>query len=253
MALDPFLNTYVNCNNLLSDGETRLGRLFVNVGLSGDFAGTVVSAGRLSVNLSLSGSESTDTVVDAGRLAVNVTLKFAQSNVVVGVAKTNWVKWSKIGSFDFTQDHSNVAGERPMDWSGNIYAIHKLGSGLVIYGANGISMMKPKDVFWDYKTVFTKGTKGKHAQINLKDQEHYFVDTEGYLWSLGEGFKRLGYREFLSTLSSPVISYDEKNEMLYLCDGTRGFIYSLTDGCLTKGPVNITGCIYRNGTQSLLQ
>lgn len=250
MALNPLLDIYINCNNYLSDGVTRLGRLAVNVSLEGELFATQITAGRLSVNVGLSaGTVSTDRVIQAGKLEVNLSLRFARAGVVLSVAKTNWVQWSKIGSFDFTQDHSNVAGERMMEWSGDIYAIHKLGSGVVIYGANGISMMKPKDVFWDYKTVFTKGTKGKHAQINLKDQEHYFVDTEGYLWALGEGFKRLGYREFLSTLVSPVISYDEKNELLYLCDGTRGFIYSLTDGCLTKGPVNITGCIYRNSTQ----
>jgi hypothetical protein len=247
MAIDPFLNTYFNCDNYITGTSTRQGRLTIAVELSADLGDTWHSAETLSAGVALSGEVAESTVFEAGRLSVGVNLKVTSYSVYLDTAKTNWVKWSKIGSLDFTQDHSNVAGQRPMDWSGNVYAILRLRSSLIIYGANGISVMSPKDVFWNYETIFKLGTKGRHAQISIADQTHYFIDSSGYLWKLGETFERLGYKEFLSTLVSPVMSYDPVNDYIYMCDGTRGFVYSLTSGCLSKGPVNITGFISRNG------
>ena len=33
-----------------------------------------------------------------------------------GIGTANWIKWSGIGTIDFTISKKNVAGERPLDW-----------------------------------------------------------------------------------------------------------------------------------------
>ena len=55
--------------------------------------------------------------------------------------KKNWLKWSKIGDFDFTQDKSNIAGEMPLDWPGDIWHIGKLHKDIIVYGSGGITML----------------------------------------------------------------------------------------------------------------
>ena len=49
-------------------------------------------------------------------------------------------------------------------------------------------------------------------------------------------------------MSSPVMSYDAENELVYICDGTLGYVYSPRDKSLGSGPINITGVSSQGGT-----
>lgn len=165
--------------------------------------------------------------------------------------KSNWIKWGKIGEFDFTQDKTNLAGEMPMDWAGNVYAIGKLDKSLVVYGSGGISILQPVENVFGKAILLPLGVKSKGA-ISCQLNFHLFITSDGCLWKLSDKLEKLGYEEFLSTLANPVISYDSVNKLAYICNGTSGYIFNCEVNSLGKGPANITGIGYFNGIQYVM-
>ncbi len=166
-----------------------------------------------------------------------------------GVTTQNWIKWSDIGSIDFTVGRDNVAGERPLDWSGYVYCVKKLGGKIVVYGENGVSLLTPVSTAMGLETVHRIGLKGKHAVAGT-DAKHFFVDNEGKLFRITSGMEELGYEEYLSDMNSCIVlSYDEKRDLLYICDGVLGFVYSPDSKSLGKCPANITGIGYKSGVE----
>jgi len=112
--------------------------------------------------------------------------------------------------------------------------------------------MTPAGVIWGYQVIHEFGTKGKHASCGTETQ-HFFVDTKNRLYQLREELTLLDYREYLSVLSSSVVmSYDTQDDLIYICDGTYGFIYSVRDHSLGTGPVNITGIGNRLDTKYVI-
>lgn len=163
------------------------------------------------------------------------------------VSRKNWVKWSDIGSLNFTIGRDNVAGERPLDWSGWVYDIRKLGNKVVAYGKNGVSILKPSDKYYGLETVSRLGLYSFGA-VTGTDKVHYFIDSKGQLWEFGETLTLLDYSEFFTTMGSLVMSYDVENNVIYICDGTIGYVYAPLDKSLGSGPVNITGVGSKNGS-----
>jgi len=137
----------------------------------------------------------------------------------------------------------NVTGERPLDWE-EVYVVKRLGERVVTYGDGGVIVLSLAD---GSQTVYELGLKGKNA-IAGNEGVHYFVDIEGCLWSLGGSLEKLDYSEYLSTLINPVLSYDAENDLLYICDGTSGYIYSPKSRSLGRGATNITGISSQDGT-----
>lgn len=163
----------------------------------------------------------------------------------------NWIKWAKVGNLDFTIDHTNVAGEMPFDWKGWVYAIKMLRGKPVAYGENGVSVLNKSDIYYGFNTVYRVGLKGKNA-IAGDETFHYFIDKEGHLFSFGEALKKLDYSEYLTVLTDPVLSWDVENSLLYICDGTYGFVYSPNSESLGSGPINVTGIGSQGGTQYIV-
>ena len=202
----------------------------------------------------LSDSTSQLAVTSVGSLITSVDIGDNTNNLAVTTeafiyiqpAKTNWVKWSDIGNVDFTINRGGVAGERPMDWNGLIYQILQLGSRVIVYGLNGVSIMNPKGVSYELVTIHRRGIKGRNACLGI-DTEHFFIDNLGDMYSVKEQLSLIGYREYLSVLTSPVMSYDSASRLLYICDGTYGFVYNPESQSLGEGPVNITGIQYKDG------
>ncbi|MCK4330875.1 hypothetical protein KAX02_13675 [candidate division WOR-3 bacterium] len=160
--------------------------------------------------------------------------------------KSNLIRWSDIGHLDFTINRGNVAGERRVDWAGWIYAIKKLRDKVVVYGENGVSILTPSGNAYGLNTIYRIGLKSKQA-VTGNDTVHYFIDNEGQLFSLDDSLHKLDYSEYLSIMSSPVMSYDAENDLVYICDGTYGYVYSPKDKSLGRGPINITGIFSQNG------
>lgn len=162
--------------------------------------------------------------------------------------KANWVKWSKIGHLNFDIDQTNVAGERPLDWKGDIYDMMRLGpKTIVAYGQNGITTLIPIELSYGIETIYRLGTIGKGAVAGTQD-EHYFIDSKNRLFQLTQkGLKLIDYSEFIETLTNPRLYYDKEFGLLYICDGVKGFVYSSRFESFGSGPVNITGIGVQNG------
>lgn len=165
-------------------------------------------------------------------------------------ADSNAIRWSKIGALDFTIDQSNLAGKAPVEWSGYVYAIKQLGKGseLFVFGANGITLLQAVDVSFGQRVVSTKGIKSKHAVV-ATDNEIYFIFSDGELGKISakEGAKKLGYDYIFSGMSEIIMTWDKENSLIYICDGSSGYVYSILDDALTEGPNNITGFSFLNG------
>lgn len=178
----------------------------------------------------------------------------ARGNIYVGLRadcdfvlthpKSSWIAWSDIGNLDFTNNSSNVAGTMPLGLNGFVYAIEQLGSTnkIIVYGDNGIILLIPKDIYYGKYRISKIGIKGKSAIINTGDN-HYFINSFGDLCriNLNGELSKLGYREFLSKMSDPVMNYNSMDSVIYISDGTLGYVYSEDSNSFGNGPVNITG------------
>jgi len=184
--------------------------------------------------------------IDAGVVDIYITIP--STDYLIGVSGSNFVKWSKVGYLDFTIDESNLAGERPMDWKGSVYDIRKLADSLVVYGTNGVTMMKPSGVHWGMNTIYRIGVKNKGA-VSGDESVHFFVDKLGQLWQLGQQLEKLDYSEFIGSMTGTIVlSYDIEKKILYICDGTEGYVYGVETRSFGEGPVNITGLYPQGGT-----
>ena len=179
-------------------------------------------------------------IISTGAINVVISLASAFEGLSVDYNKCNFIKWSRIGVLDFTIDESNVAGERPLDWKGCIWHIAKLGDKVVAYGENGVSILKPSGVHYGLDTIHRIGLKNKGAFAGT-DTQHFFVDNQGFLYQLDSKFLKLDYSEFLSSMETIILSLDIERNLLYICDGTRGYIYGIDSKSFGVGPVNITG------------
>jgi len=139
------------------------------------YAGNVgLSAGSIDISLSVECDPiDIGQTIDAGVVDIYITIP--STDYLIGVSGSNFVKWSKVGYLDFTIDESNLAGERPMDWKGSVYDIRKLADSLVVYGTNGVTMMKPSGVHWGMNTIYRIGVKNKGA-VSGDESVHFFVD-----------------------------------------------------------------------------
>jgi len=227
------------------------GPIEVIVTIHGVLFNEVIVAGPIEIVISIIGLSSPSTVIAVGPIPIVISLE--AGNVIVepsagwgdGVGDTgwmtNWVWWSKIGFADFTVDHSNISGRRPMDWKGTVYEIIKLNDTVVVYGSNGITVMKPSEVHWGMRTISRIGIANKSAAIGT-DTEHYFIDRENVLWQLtSQGLKRLDYSEYLETMTTHILTLDLELGLLYICDGEIGFVYSTRTGSMGLGPSVVTG------------
>lgn len=179
-------------------------------------------------------------------LSLTATVTFG--DIILEAAKSNWISWSNIGSLDFTIWKDNVAGTRPLDWKGWVYAVKKLDKKVVAYGENGVSLLTPSGNIWGLQTIHRVGLIGKGA-ICGSGFEHFFIDRTGKLFSLKASLDLLNYSEYLIDLSPSVLMhYDEQERLIYICDGKIGFIYSPDTKSLGTGPPNITGIGHLSGT-----
>ncbi len=216
----------------------------VTATLTGEWFNICLWADPIEVTTLPTGDWIVGTLMNAAPIIVATSFKDA--DILLEVAKKNWVKWSDIGSLDFAIGRANVAGERPLDWSGWVYDIRKLGNKVVAYGENGVSILKPADKYYGLETVSKLGLYSPEAATGT-DKIHYFIDSKGQLWEFGETLMLLDYSEYFSLMSDLVMSYDVENNIIYICDGTVGYAYSPVDKSLGSGPVNVTGIGSKNG------
>lgn len=254
---DVTLDLTFDCSLRDSSGDLDRGVLIAAPTLLGDWISIAHVASALTASVTLHG-EYRQGIIANGLFEITLSLK-PDDAYFASAVKENWIKWSNIGSLDFTVWKDNIAGERPLDWKGLIYSVKKLGNKVVAYGENGVSILIPAGNTYGLQTVHRAGLKGKQS-VAGDDSVQFFVDTAGQLFLLGEMAMKsslfeasmhpvkLDYSEYLSGMSDLVLSWDAENKLLYICDGTKGYVYSPEDGSLGSGPVNITGIASQGGT-----
>jgi len=211
----------------------------ISITLHGSWYSVGVSDSTLEIELSLSGSF-VEAVLYAATGVLEAELEL-RGDITIELPRINWVKWSNIGSLDFTIGRDNVAGERPMPWKGRALVVRKLNKSVVVYGENGISVLTPDSYRWGHAKLAGIGLHSRLA-ICGTDQVHFFVDTKNRLCKLSDKMEILGYDEFIGALSnSLVLSYDEHLQRVFICDGQYGYVYSATDKGLGECSGNITG------------
>lgn len=238
---DPDLNIGFECDENDDNGFPKWGKVVAVASGSIRFVDLVSTASAIAV---ASGTPNWGGGYGADEVATAIAV--ASGALLLEAKKKNWIAWSNIGSLVFTISRGNVAGERPMDWKGWVYEIKKLGNKVVIYGENGVSIMTPAGNAWGYETIYQLGLKGKQAVCGDKSR-NWFIDSKGQLWQLGESLELLDYSEYLSSLVSPVMSYDKESGFIYICDGGTGHVYSTKDKSMGSGPTNITGIGSQSG------
>lgn len=241
---DAGLDQAFSCNYTDVHGNKDAGILKLSLSIHGNWLNVTVFADPIVVTVSQEGTYSASVLITASPITVTLSVS---ADVLTEVLKKNWLKWSNIGELDFTIGRSNIAGERPLDWKGWVYATKKLRDKIIAYGENGVSMLSPSGNNWGLSTIYRIGLKGKHA-ITGDDTVHFFIDNKGQLFSLGESLEKLDYSEYLSPMSNPIMSYDVENNLVYICDGMLGYIYSPGSKSLGEGPVNLTGISSQGGT-----
>ena len=209
---------------------------------------TVMQAAAVLLGAYVSGT----TIFAASTLmSADAELRFGgislQSVPLGETAGSNWLRWSKIGAMDFTIDRSNVAGQMPLPVNGTIWAILQRGTNIIAYGRNGVFVLPHAGTAYGFRELLDIGVKSKQAVIDIGDA-HYFIDAQGRFWKYGEGLQLLDYREWLNSLSSPVLSFNPQTRLLYLCDGTVGYVYNVESGSMGKGPATVTGIGSRSGS-----
>ena len=228
ISFDPALSTY-----------KTLSPLVITISVEGSNSNLGIVLDPIEITLSQEGSLCSGEVIEASPIYVYITPSF--DSVLIPQLVAAFVRWSKIGSLDFELDNTNVAGYRPMDWPGAVYEIKKLGKLAIVYGSGGISAMIPSGISYGLDDVHPLGIKNKGA-IAGDSKKHFFVDSSDNLYVLlSDGLKKLGYEEYLSLMTTITLSYDKKNSLVYICDGTYGFIYEFESGSFGEGPVNVTG------------
>jgi len=250
---DPALDLTYDCYGYDRLGNKDQGVLVLTTEILGIWLNQTIVASPIVVTCSISTAATfvNSVVVLASPIVVTSGLLTAIFDGYVPFAsavKGNWVKWSNIGDLDFTIGKGNVAGERPLDWKGSVYAIKKLGNKTVAYGENGVSFLVPAGTAYGLNTIYRIGLKSKNA-VAGDEARHFFIDTVGQLWKLGESLEKVDYSEYLSQMNNNlVMSYDNLNNLVYICDGSVGYVYSPASGSLGKCQPNITGIGSQGGT-----
>lgn len=219
----------------------------LEVTIEGDYFNKAFDAGDIEIELSSTGSAISGSVISSTPLEIVLSVESLGTSSYNSYE--NWVAWSKIGSLDFTIDQTNVAGRMPVGWKGGIYDILKLGSSVVVYGENGVSIMTPSGTNWGIKTIHQFGIPDKSA-VDGTETDHYFVDNTSRLYHLStEGLKELDYSEYLKGLYCPVVRLDIDTGIVYICDNVLGFVYSTDSNSFGIGPVNVTGIKSQDSTK----
>ena len=210
--------------------------------LTGTTLGRTFIGEPIKLLVRILGGSATGTLTPSRTIRLSITLG---GEGVIENARRNWVGWSKIGEASFVLDVTNDAGFRPMDWSGEVYAIKQLGKGAVVYGSNGITLMVPAQSYFSFRNLALLGLLSRDAVCG-DDTTHYLIDKKYQLWKLNvEGLTYLNFSEFLSVLENPVLHYDVFTKHVLISDANHGFI--LVADKLGSGYAKLSGYVYESG------
>jgi hypothetical protein len=232
---NPVLNITFEC--LYQDGAIRLEPV-----LGGHSLNTTITDARIQLSLIIRGGVAEGNVARTNIISLSLRL---DADPVIESQRRNWVGWSKIGESSFVLDVTNDAGFRPMDWSGEVYAIKQLGKGAVVYGSNGITLMVPAQQTFSFRNLAMLGLLSRDAVCG-DDTIHYLIDKKHQLWKLtADGLANLDFSEYLAILVNPVLHYDVFTKHVLISDADHGFVLAVDK--LGSGYAKLSGYVYESG------
>ena len=136
------------------------------------------------------------------------------------------IQASKIGELQFALDEQNMQFTRPVDFSGTILRMCKLGRTLYIFGTDGIDAMRPTETGWSYSAVASNGLLSTWSLVEAEGKI-WFIDSRCHLVMIDEenGFTDVGYQMYFSN-EPIVLSWDPKFKLLYISGHGRGYAYN---------------------------
>jgi hypothetical protein len=248
---DPLRDTVFNCNT--SHGADPVGRFQAHAGFH-NYTHNTFRFDRdpqdLSFDLTIMYGRAISTFNLTGSLDISVRINTSIVGTSVHstprLADQSSVWWSRIGAIDFTIDHSNEAGKAFLKGIGSIYGIYKLGKNAVVYGSNGVGILTPVELAWGFKKLSNRGIISRDAHTG-NESTSWYIDISNNLCKVSDGIERIGYSEYLSTLTNPVMLIDDLRELIYICDDNKGYVYSYVDDSFSECYNNITGFGYIEG------
>jgi len=158
---------------------------------------------------------------------------FKGSQVIGGNISSSWhdcdersVVWGRIGEMNFTPDKRNTAGFKPVVDGGIVYNTRVFNNSIIVYTSLGVTVMSATEsTAWSWDKLHEVGIVNKGA-VGGNDKQHLFVDTENCLWKLSnEGLQRLGYQEFISTLTGNIIiNYESTYGDFYISGSNKCYL-----------------------------
>jgi len=154
--------------------------------------------------------------------------------------------------FDYMQ--RNEWGFMPMPFQGAIQNVIPLGNGVVAFGDDGVTALphvtEPFPTFGT-KHLMSMGIKSQGA-VGYSDNMAIFIDKEGTLWAISPDYQlsRLGYKEFLSGLSTPAITYNTAEQDFHIVDDNQHFV--LTPQGLSENTISIPTSVFIDGANTLM-
>ena len=144
---------------------------------------------------------------------------------------TNYIAWGKIGEAKFALDRMNESGYRRMDWIGSVLTVKQLGNMAVVYGDNGMSVIKPvasPAATFGLKNLLSIGLRAKGA-VAGDEHQHCFVGSDNYLYRITADLKleKLGYQEYMEGLDDNLImSFNSGRQEFHISDETTCYLMS---------------------------
>ena len=161
-----------------------------------------------------------------GIVATGVDNKYSQWGL-------NTVAWAQIGRFDFDygSETSKTAGFMHMPWDGTVLKLTKLGNYVVVYGTNGMAMLRPISEPVSGYGLIPLSMPGIRSGFHCAGDSTLqgFVDVYGYWWTVTQDgkFTRWGYKEFLSQLSDPFkVTFDQTLQRFFISDGSTCYVFN---------------------------
>jgi len=162
----------------------------------------------------------------------------------------NFVRWGMIGGGDllslFKQDLTIIgdedslvwdemergdAGFMPIPYQGDILRIAPLNDRVIVYSESGVVVLTPVEHFFGLVDLQIPGLL-RPAAIGTGRGMHIFIDQRNDLWRIsgGEAPQRLGYREWLSAMTTAkvcIFPHPQRDEF-YITDGTTSYLLTPT-------------------------
>lgn len=146
-------------------------------------------------------------------------------------------QYAEVKEMVYEAIEEGTIGLRPLATQGTIRVIKELGEHIMVYTDDAVHILSRNGVEYTSGVLKRLGVASRGA-VAGNDAEHIFVDINSVLYRIrsspslasrsAQGIERLGFEEFLGTLTaaSISISFDPDRGEYYIADGVKGYVFA---------------------------